>query len=85
MSDSWKNYVNHKSGGNRSNVGSVYGNRCIRLDDSRNHHATIDLLVYDPKESSSILQRYDASLGDSARNRFEVIIKNISEINLKFS
>lgn len=55
MSDSWKNHVNYKSGGNRSDVGSVYGNRCIRLDDSRNHHAATDLLVYDPKESSSVL------------------------------
>jgi len=55
VSDSWKNHVNHKSGGNRPDVGSVYGDSCIGLDDSRNHYAAIDLLVYDSKESSNIL------------------------------
>lgn len=55
MSDSWKNYVNHKSSGNRPDVGSLHGDSCNRLDDPRNHHAAIDLLVYDSKESGSVL------------------------------
>lgn len=54
MSDSWKNHVDHKSSGNRPDVGSVHGDSCIRLDDPRDHHVAIDLLVYDSKESSGV-------------------------------
>lgn len=74
MFNSWKNYVHYKSGGDCSNVRFIHGDSNIGLDDSRDHHTAYDLLVYDSKESSSVLQRHDASLGNCAGYSFEVTI-----------
>lgn len=74
VSDSWKNHVDYKSSGDRSDVRSVHGDSCVGPDDPRYHHFADDLLVYNSKKSSGVLQRHDASLGDSAGYGFEVTI-----------
>lgn len=70
--NSWKNHVNYQFGGNCPNVRSVHGDGRVGFDDPRDNHVADDLLVYDPKKPSRILQRYDASLGDGAGYSFEV-------------
>jgi len=72
--DSREDHVDQQSGGNRANVGPVHGDGRVGFDDSRDHHVTAHLLVHNAKESSDILQGYDASLGDCARYSFEVTV-----------
>lgn len=72
MSHSWKDYVYHRFSGNCSDVRFIYGDSHNRSNDSRDHHITNDLLVYDTKESSGVFQGYDASMDNGVRYSFKV-------------
>lgn len=74
MFDSGKNYVDLQSGSDCPDVRLIHGDCRIGLDDSRYHYVAIDLLVYDAEESSGILQRHDASLGNGLGYGFKVVI-----------
>lgn len=81
VSDSWQNHVDHESGGDRPDVGSVHGDGRAGPDDPRDHHATADLLVHHSKESGGVLQGHDAGLGDGPGYGFEVIPVSSSSPN----